>query len=167
MATKKRAFLVVGSESSGTKVLAKAFIKAGCAGDGWHKQRFDGEDPTEPVVVYRRSYPHGGEWPDLAPIVARFEGLGYEVRVVVIVRSMQYTARSRRDRHGVKDAMRRVQRAFATIGAQLQEVERPFVWITYEELVHRPASTLGWLFGWAGLKTPKIKIKDGNAKYAD
>ena len=165
MGDKRRAFLILGPESSGTKVLAKAFIRAGAAGDGWHKQRFDEADPAEPVIVFRRSYPHGGEWPELGQITGRFEALGYDVRAVVIVRSMQYTTASRRQRHGVKDAPARARRAFATIGAQLAASNVPFVWITYEELVHRPQQTLRWLFGWAGLPAPSIKIKDGNEKY--
>lgn len=161
----KRAFIIIGSESSGTKLLAKAFSKAGAAGDAWHKQRFDETDPTEPVVFLRRSYPHGGEWPELAELVERFGKLGYEVQVVVIVRSMRFTMASRETRHGVTNAMERARGALAAIGAQLAATGVPFVWVTYEELVQRPKLTLGWLFDWAGLKRPLIKVRDENEKY--
>lgn len=164
---RKRAFIILGPESSGTKVLTKVLIKAGCAGDGWHRQRFDKEDPTEPLVVLRRSYPHGGKWPVLAAIVARFERLGYEVRVVLIVRSMQFTMASRRQ-HIAADVEQRAREALRFIGRQLGEVDVPFAWMTYEALVQYPAASITWLLGWCELPTRQagaVKIKDGNKKY--
>ena len=53
-------FLVIGPESSGTRMLAQAFISSGCFGDAGHSQRLDrdisvGKTPK----VLRSSLPHG------------------------------------------------------------------------------------------------------------
>ena len=69
----KRAFLVLGAESSGTRLVTRLLIAAGCHGDGGHQQPFDkwqaasspfdGKDP----IVWRRSYPWTEYhlWPNL------------------------------------------------------------------------------------------------------
>jgi hypothetical protein len=159
----RRAFIVIGPESSGTKFLTRLFVKAGCYGDAWHKQRLDTEEPNEPLVVLRRSYPHGGEWPDLREIVERFKG--YDVRVILIVRSQQFTVASRR-RHAKGDLHGQALEALQRIGSQWWECSVPGAWITYEALVRYPKNTIHWLFGWCGLPIPKgVKIKDGNEKY--
>jgi len=160
----RRAFIIVGPESSGTKFLTSLFIKAGCYGDAWHEQRLDTEEPSAPLVVFRRSYPHGGEWPDLPAIVDRFWRAGYRVRLIVIIRSMQFTVASR-GLHSKGDLYGRAVRALQMIGSQWAEAGADGVWITYEALVHYP-ETISWLFSWCGLDPPEgIKIRDGNKKY--
>jgi len=56
------AFLVVGGESTGTRLVTEVLIALGCHGDSGHKQRLDtdidkGEDIPMPFV-WRRSMPH-------------------------------------------------------------------------------------------------------------
>lgn len=161
----KRAFIVVGPESSGTKFLTRLFLRAGCEGDPWHEQRLDHHDPDTDLIVFRRSYPHAGQWPDLPAIVERFKGLGFEVRLIVIVRSLQFTLASRRQ-HAGGDLRGRAVEAFCKIGEQWEESGTLGVWITYESLVKYPKNTVHWLFDWCGLPIPTgIKIKDGNVKY--
>lgn len=169
----KQAFIVLGPESSGTRLVTKLFIAAGCAGDSGHKQRFDdmlsnGEAIEEPVIVIRRSYPYAKEWPNLGKLAGRLQRSGYEVRVVVVLRSLQYTALSSvRQKHtkNVEHALRRSTEAARRIGTDLAETDLPFVWVTYEALVQRDG-VMAWLFGWAGLPTPEsVEIYDGNEKY--
>lgn len=170
----RRAFVILGPESSGTRLMARLFIRAGAHGDYEHRQRLDamlsnGDRPTHPVVVVRRSYPYSKEWPNLGKLKGRLERAGYEVRAVVVLRSLQFTALSsnrqmhtRSREHGI----RRSTEAFKHIGTALAESGLPFVWLTYESLVQRPEQELTWLFQWAGLPAPlDVEIFDGNAKY--
>lgn len=167
----KQAFIVLGPESSGTRMMARLFIEAGAVGDHGHAQRLDTETPTAPVIVIRRSYPYRKEWPNLRKLAARLQGAGYQVRAVVIVRSLQYTIQStQRQKHvrGDEKALRRSTAALARIGAALCDTELPFVYLTYESLVQRPAAELAWLFDWAGLDAPQQAfIYDGNRKYEE
>lgn len=153
----KQAFIVLGPESSGTRMMARLFIEAGAVGDHGHAQRLDTETPTAPVIVIRRSYPYRKEWPNLRKLAARLQGAGYQVRAVVIVRSLQYTMQStQRQKHVRGDEK------------ALCDTELPFVYLTYESLVQRPAAELAWLFDWAGLDAPQQAfIYDGNRKYEE
>ena len=65
----KRAYLVLGAESSCTRFITKCLIKAGCSGTtlDWethephpngHAQKIVFTDPTENCIVWRRSFPH-------------------------------------------------------------------------------------------------------------
>lgn len=164
----KRAFIVIGPESSGTKFLTKLFLKSGCEGDPWHEQRLDHHDPDTDLIVLRRSYPYGDEWPDLNAIVERFANLGYDVRVIIIIRSMQFTLASRQQhgRQTPERAMTNAIRALQMIGQQWAESGVDGIWITYEALVAHSQHTIHWLMHWCDLPIPTgVKIKDGNAKY--
>ena len=69
----RKAFIVVGPESSGTRATTKVLGLGGCFGDAEHDQRIDsflvknqlppnvGDSP----IVLRRSVPHEGVFPDL------------------------------------------------------------------------------------------------------
>lgn len=92
----RRLILVLGPESSGTRVVTRMCVEAGCIGDWGHKQRWDKEDPEDGIdlLVYRQSFPHGGETPDVSEICSRFFKLGYGVRPVVIMRDWRSTVQS-------------------------------------------------------------------------
>lgn len=92
----RRIILVLGPESSGTRVVTRMCVEAGCIGDWGHKQRWDKEDPEDGVdlLVYRQSFPHGGETPDVSAICARFFKLGFGVHPVVVVRDWRATVYS-------------------------------------------------------------------------
>lgn len=161
----KRAFIVIGPESSGTKFLTRLFLRAGCEGDPWHEQRLDNHDPDTDLIVFRRSYPHAGRWPDLPAIVERFMELGFDVRLIVIIRSMQFALASRQQ-HASGDLHAQAIEALQRIGKQWGETGGDGVWITYESLVSYPKHTIHWLFNWCELPIPKgVKVEDGNAKY--
>lgn len=164
----KIAIIVVGPESSGTKFLTKLFIDAGFYGDNWHTQRLDEKIPDVKQLVFRRSYPHGDEWPALGDIIERFKIAGYLVKVVVIVRSMQFCVESR----ARKDALNlpNIKFAFSLIGEQLFQTRVDYVWVTYEAILLYKMKTLAWLFEQLGVQPPPtsaIKIKDANRKYME
>lgn len=163
--SQKRAFLIIGPEGSGTKLLTRMFIDAGCQGDSSHDQAFDRIDPIDDLIVIRRSYPHSGKWPDLEDLRNRLSD--YEIRIIVIIRGYRCTVASRtRRQKKPKRARRLALEAFKTIGADLFNSSLPFIWVTYEALVSRPKIETKYLFDWAGLETPEIGyIFDGNGRY--
>ena len=95
----KRAYLVLGPEGSGTKLVTRLFVEAGCQGEWSHKQKFDREGPAGELVVVRRSYPHNGSWPNLKTLAGQL--LEYEVRAVVMIRTYRCTVASRTRRSGI------------------------------------------------------------------
>lgn len=163
---KKRAFLVLGPEGSGTKLLTRIFIDAGCAGDYSHKQSIDAAAvPTGNLLVLRRSFPHAEKWPNLKGLVAWLNG--YEVRAVVIIRTYRCTFASRARRR--ENKVKAEELALAALPRLFQSIEKahlPFVWVTYEALIQRPEVEVDWLMKWAGLETPAVEyIFDGNERY--
>lgn len=84
----KEAILIVGPESSGTRMLTEAFVRLGYFGDFGHSQRLDDMrfvgNPDR--IVLRRSMPHDAEWPNLAEIIRRMQDASYYVRPVLIWR---------------------------------------------------------------------------------
>lgn len=92
--TSRRAFLVLGAESSGTRLLTRLLMAGGCAGDGEDEQRWDTQPPEGPLVVWRRSVPHGGEWPSVRSLIERLASYGYTTHPVVITRDWIATASS-------------------------------------------------------------------------
>lgn len=161
--------MVMGPESSGTRFLTRCFIKAGCAGQYTHEQAFDKELPLpEHPIVWRRSVPYWGEWPDIAHCLFRLTRIGYIPHAVVITRDWYATACSQvANKHAldVELAERQMQRAMRYIYSNLMEAGVDFTWVTYEGLVQRPKATLEWLMERFGLPVPDIEVHDGNAKY--
>lgn len=83
----KRAFLVLGPESSGCRLATRLLMAAGCDGDGQHLQRWDEQPPVaSALVVWRRSVPHHHVWPDIAEMAWLLRLQGYDTEAVVTVR---------------------------------------------------------------------------------
>ena len=99
----KIAYLVFGAESSCTRFITNCLIKAGCTGRTWndnHEQEIDFEEPTDNLVVWRRSFPHKWDdpdnfpyiikgtigWPDTDAMYDRLVKLGYTVKVIITMR---------------------------------------------------------------------------------
>lgn len=80
-----KAFLVLGGESTGTRMVTQLLCEAGCYGDHGHQQRLDNSLPIDqPLVVWRRSVPHARKMPDIQAMISRLEDFGYEVTAVRI-----------------------------------------------------------------------------------
>lgn len=165
-----KAYLVVGPESSGNRLMARLLIAAGCYGDGDMFQRLDDRIPTpeeiDQPLVWVRSYPHGpnGEkykrhWPDIYNLIEKLRERSWSsVTIVVMVRDM-YCVISSQVAHGHAldhiEAAQRCTQAYFRIFQQLSEM--PFgkipIIVTYEGLINNPEETMGWLIPSLGLGT--------------
>ena len=160
----KKAFFVVGAESSGTRMLTEAFISAGCYGDAGHEQRLDRErlDEAPGLVVFRRSLPHATKWPDLEKMKQRFTDAGYMVVMVQVKRNMDIMVQSqlRGEQHAKnKDqAIANILKANKTI----RQYEHKTV--HYESFV-TDADVREEFFFNLGLPAPDMQFYDGNLKY--
>lgn len=92
----KEAFLVLGAESSGTRMLTQVLTGAGCYGDFSHEQRMDNLifDNLPDRIVFRRSFPHGDSWPKIEDIVYKLRDVQYQVNLLVIMRDKDFCVAS-------------------------------------------------------------------------
>lgn len=169
----KRAYLVLGPESSGTRLMTKLLISAGCWGDDGHEQRLDGMNREAlvrlgpPLIVWRRSVPHAGEWPNVAGLVSGLRDCGYSVTALVMSRDWHATACSQLaapHAETVAEALANIQRAYRDIFAGLDGV--PYEVVNYEALVLHGRPVLRYLMRRLGLDEPcGVTVYDGNAKW--
>src|SRR6185437_14276821 len=91
-----KAFLVIGPESSGTRMVTDSLIRAGAYGQPGHSQEMDDFSFTgrPEMIVFRRSVPHGDLWPDITRIVRQMIEAGYSVSPIVTYRDKDYCVRS-------------------------------------------------------------------------
>ena len=179
----KRAYLVLGPESSGTRFVTKLLIDAGCFGDGDHDQQLDkpGDQSREILeetvlprdetpIVWRRSYPHGEKWVDISKAVAQLKRKGYEVYAVVTTRDWFPMIRSQLKEHAhvteESVGMQNVQRAYRTIFKHLPE-DVPFVMASYDSIGRYGRKAVRGLLEMLQLIKPRLvkAILDGNAKW--
>ena len=122
----KEAILIVGPESSGTKMLTEAFVRLGYFGDYGHSQRLDDMrfSGRPDRIVLRRSMPHGAEWPNVADIVRRLQDASYHVRPALIWRDKDCCCLSQARNQGhaheassrnIPEAIERLFAEFATV----------------------------------------------------
>lgn len=160
----KRAVMVIGPESSGTRVVASILVAAGCAGESTHEQRFDWWPPTEDLIVWRRSLPHRNEWPDLGCMVRGLHAAGYNVHGVFTERldapmiQSQMAARGR--------TQHAAERSIAVARRIMKLWPLPHTLVQYEALVANPQVVMHALLDPLHLPVPDgIEIFDANAKY--
>ena len=164
----KRAIFVFGPESSGTRLWTRILMACGCAGSGGHEQRWDIEPFVGDLIVWRRSFPHGGEWPDIKAMTYKAESSGYRVTACVMARDPFAVLCSQVAAGHVKsldEALERTRRAYPIIFTGLAAQGLPLVIIRYEQMMDQPyrAKVLAAI----GLseREPAEPILDGNAKY--
>jgi hypothetical protein len=134
-----RAFLVLGAESSGTRLLTRILMACGCKGDHGHRQRFDNRPISGDPIVWRRSVPHERQWLDLSGLVARLRD--YEITPVVIVRDFAaVTASQVACGHvsSLEQARAHVGRAYSEIFTQLARHDLVPVVTTFETYILHP-----------------------------
>lgn len=166
----KRAFLVVGPESSGTRLVTRLLIDAGCHGSDKHfGQPFDSGIPDAPpdLAVWRRSVPHNHRWPNITRMVNLLRNRGYSVQMIVTTRDWYAMIQSQVKAGHVTNmhhAYANLQRAYTHIFSN-SNVE--YIILSYENLVQRPKEAIAALFHLINLEPPeKIEyIYDGNAKW--
>lgn len=164
----RRAFFVLGPESSGTRMLTKALMECGAYGDSSHEQRLDTLDFDEApdLIVFRRSVPHAGIWPPIRGLIRKMEKAGYDVTPIVIVRNPHYTALSQvRVMHSpsYEVARERIQVAGAQIGWDLGN-DPDALFVQYEQLVE-DEDYRAEFFEEIGLEEPDMEFYNGNLKY--
>lgn len=163
----KVAYFVMGPESSGTRMLTEAFIKSGCYGDSTIDQRMDDMNFSESLIVFRRSLPHGGIWPNISYIVDTMKQAGYRIHPIMILRDKSYTIKSQvKNQHvaneieaadNIRFAVEYAYRNLAALGLN------PAV-VLYEIFVKYP-EVREMLFRSLGLMPPLMEFHDGNLQY--
>lgn len=166
----KRAFLVAGPESSGTRLLTSILIAGGCSGSADHEQPWDKKWPVnEKLIVWRHSVPHGVQFPDLAGIVKVLRGKGYMVQALATVRDPWATAKSATaagHTNNVLESYAEQEKAIRHIYQQFGIVNCPVMCVPYEALVTRPTAVQATMRKFYLLpKTPKVEVYDGNVKH--
>jgi len=169
----KRAILVMGAVSSGTRMLTRLFVAAGCNGDGNkdHTQRWDTEQPHGDLIVWRRHVPtrRTPKWAIHENAIYALQSLGYDVHAVIIVRDWFPTVQSalkanhRPNKAAVEEMNREVWRLmFRDLPSDV-----PFTVVTYESLIQRPQQAFYALCDHLGIERPSSfeAIEDGNEKH--
>jgi hypothetical protein len=173
------AYLVLGPESSGTRLFTRILLNSGCAGSAEHQQPWDDFNFPEPTgpIVFRRSIPSepwpNKQWPNIDEIVHRLRDKGYLVRAAVTTRDWQAVIRSQAHVPHVPDerhALQNLQRAYPHIFSALGNQHVPFVVVSYESLVYTPA-TLNYLLklldrpSFSPQQLEELNLYDGNTKW--
>ncbi|HEV7898719.1 MAG TPA: hypothetical protein VGP31_12835 [Planosporangium sp.] len=161
-----RGFLLVGPESSGTKLTAELLRRAGCrsveivGGDDGPELPLDGHPP-----LVRRSFPHGADWLTVTQLVAL---LGAEdVQVVVTTRDWFTMVDSQVARGLATDretALANVRRAYRDIFTGICELGLPYLLSSYEALTSQPRYAER-LLRTLGLPPASVECYEANAKW--
>ena len=168
----RRAYLVLGPESSGTRLMTRILIAGGCTGDDGHAQRWDAKLPEGvSPIVWRRSVPHGGYWPDVERCIAALKVRGYQVTVVVTMRDWWAVIRSQVAVGHVESeeqALTNLRNAYRLIFSGLLAHPVDYVVVGYEGLAQRSETVLAWLSKRLGLaRVADVVIYNGNAKHTE
>lgn len=164
----RSAYIAVGPESSGTRLLAEILIAGGCHGEATHEQRFDRKIPDGlSPIVWRRSIPHENRDLNLSRMVSRLGS--YLVTVVVIVRNFSATEVAQVDQrlhvHNAGLAQDRMTRGLLSLFRQIARLGLDYTLITYESLILHPELAQRAL--WKRLGLPggdSVEIRDENRK---
>lgn len=166
-----RAFFVIGCESSGTRMLAEAFVRVGCWGDHGNIQRLDSLHfniiPPDTDIVFRRSVPHAKKWPPLFGIYNMLKAHGFEVVPIVIQRNDSYTEQSQVARGHVSSlevAKAQIKQAREYIIAQMKKLGIRPRKVPYQRFVTKK-SVRKKFFSRYGLSVPDMEFYNANLKY--
>jgi len=178
--THKRVFLITGPEATGTKLVTRILLAAGCHGDAGNDQwieRAMHDNLTfecSPIVL-RLSMPCGLVWHKIDDVLWHLKSLGYyEMRVIVTSRCWYATGRSqtKNGTHAVslQHSENKRRRAYEEIYSSLKFFDEvPHCLVTYEALLMRPQSVMEWLLDWCGLPMPEADklptVRDENGKW--
>lgn len=169
-----KAVFVLGPESSGTRLMTRLLIRAGCVGNASHEQGFDAAGLPAPDgrdVVWRRSLPHGGAWPDVREMIDAAAALGYEPRVVFMHRDVSALIASQLAAPHVKteaEAVEHIDRVYRDYHDRLSEWGVSHANVNYETLFSDGWGVMLDLLRWLDLSTVLgERLYDGNAKYAE
>ena len=166
----KQAVFIVGPESSGTKMLAEAFVRLGYFGDFGFEQRLDDlvftDGPSK--IVLRRSLPHGPLWPGIPAIVDAMTAAKYVVRPVVIFRDKDCCRRSQvaTHLHSPEESGRNIRHALETAFESFARRELMPVCVYLGAFVKSDVVRRQF-FATFGQQIPDMEFYDPDAKYAE
>lgn len=170
----KRAFLVMGTVSSGTRLMGRLLEQAGCVTDNPntdHRQTWWNRKPHEELIVIRRHVAIGrpADWQTHPNVIIALEELGYSVHGIVMIRNQpcsELSILAAPHASNEREARWHYQHMLIDI---FQNIPREFDFevVVYDSLVHRPRLCLDLLERRWGLSFPQDieTITDGNAKY--
>lgn len=165
----KVAYIVIGPEGSGTRMMTKALIEGGCSGEAGHRQNMDLVPFSEfahlpDVMVFRRSLPHARWWPDIQLYIEAFENSGFSVFVIAMNRIDDFMIASQIAReHIVHERVGKLNIAVAR--TVISRLTRTFK-VQYEDMIQPGA--LGKFVDSLRLDGSLVtQPYDGNAKYEE
>lgn len=168
--TIKRGFLILGPESSGTRLVTRILINNGCHGSDEHIQPFDSEpfNGLSPVVL-RRSIPHYREWLNVESdgILRKFDG--YDLIVIVTTRDHHAMISSQVEvghAETYHKAQENIAAAYDQIFSFIKEHDLKYVISSYESLIYEPVEAQKRLVDSLGLTfTEAVTITNENTKH--
>jgi len=180
----KKAFVIVGPESSGNHLLeailnGRSEVRTPGDSDEVHTNeillaRLDNEWADAEQVVFLRSMPCDKSWwflPDVWKILRRYN---FEPFFIILCRepfAMSCSQVSKHTPESVEHAMDNIQRAYLHIFGQILyiralEGDCPFYCITYESLILHQNSVIKRLREYTGIECdPQIQAKDMNERW--
>jgi hypothetical protein len=166
----KKAFLIVGPESSGTRALAKIFVESGCVGSYGHSQPFDDPWPsgTEENIVWRRSVPHDGlKEPDLDKMYSYLVSKDYDVCFLVTTRNIDCMASSQVKTWGYtrEESLKNIYDSYIFIFSIIGNMKGNYYMVNYESLIQDEAYILRTLSELIGINLVIIGFSDENSKW--
>lgn len=161
----KKAIIVTGPESSGTKMMCNVFAANGYIWAHLGKNGTDSLDFSrfEENIVLHRSVPHGGRMPDLKLITSEMERAGYQVTTIVMIRNSYFTARSQiRNNHvdSFDESFANIEDAIIYIFNQVENYRV----VKYEAFVG-DAGIRQLFYDEFGLVEPSIQFYNANEEY--
>jgi len=164
----KRAFLILGPESSGCRFFTKILVNSGCVGSSVHRQPWDERDPTEDKIVWRRSVPHSNRWPDVEGMIDRLQNLGYKVMAFVTTREWHSMIKSQIKAPHVSDyaeGYAKLQKSYPIIFKALDKKKVPFIVVSFEAMLYQGHEYLRETLKLAQLDYKEVEIVDANKKH--
>lgn len=141
----KRAYVVLGPESSGTRLVGKILAGLGCEGDILMRQWNLWLPMEEKLAMIRWSFPHAKKWPDIEETNRELGQRGYQVRHVIMTRDYRAMAQSQVEHRHVKtmeQAKHNIIEGYRRIFSSA--LQKPTI-VNYDSLVKRPRSFIAWL----------------------
>ena len=166
----RKAIFVVGPESSACRMITNYFVRGGYSGDHGHSQPWDDMDfrnyPDR--IVFRRSVPHGGRWPDIVGILQKMQMANYTPYGIFTWRDPRCMALSQvKAGHSgdTNEALDKIAKAVVHIDTAFEEIGWRPTPVHYEAFVKNEhyRRALSGLFTFVG--SPTFEVYDGNNKY--
>lgn len=166
----KKAFIIVGPESSGTRMLTRLFVESGSCGSDQHDQLFDHVFPSsEDNIVWRRSIPHGGiKEPNVEEMYKHLVDKGYSVILIIINRDIICTVNSQINNNHVSteiDSIKNIQDSFVFIFDLIKKLNIKYFLINYESLILHKTWTIQNLSKLINFELIDFDIKNENIKW--